>query len=319
MRYYVAPMEGLTGWVFRQVHSRRFPGADRYYTPFVSPGQERSFTKRDLSELSPEHNEGVPVVPQLLTRRSEDFIRAAAELADMGYREVNLNLGCPSGTVAAKGKGAGFLGRPEELNRFLEEIFSRVTVAVSVKTRLGVEDPEEFPRLMEIYSRYPIAELILHPRVRRDFYKNRARREWFAWTLDHSPFPLCCNGDLVGVEACRRLESDFPGASAMMAGRGLMADPSLFTRLRGGPELTRAALRDFLEELCDSYSRAFDSRQNAMLRMKELWFYLIGLFEDDGTWARAIRKARGMEEYQAQVEAVFQRLPLRREAAPVWQ
>ena len=319
MRWYAAPMEGITGWVFRQVHHRHFPGVDKYYMPFVSPGQDHCFTKRDLRELAPEQNEGLPAVPQLLTRRAGVFLWAAGALKEMGYQEVNLNLGCPSGTVAAKGKGAGFLARPEELDHFLEEIFSQAPVAISVKTRLGVEQPEEFERLLDIFDRYPIAELTIHPRVRKDFYKNHARREWFRWALDHSTLPLCYNGDLTGAAACRQLAEEFPQASAVMVGRGLIADPSLIGRVRGGAPLSRRQLRDFHDDLYQSYCRAFDSERNGMLRMKELWFYLVGLFEDeDGRCAKGIRKARGPAEYLAQVEAVFCRLPLRGEAEPVW-
>ena len=152
MRFYSAPMEGVTGWLYRGVHHRCFPGADKYFMPFLSVSQDHVFPRRELQDILPAHNEGVPAVPQLLTRRAEDFLWAAGELAAMGYREVNLNLGCPSGTVTAKGKGSGFLAFPEELDRFLEEIFSRAPVAVSVKTRLGVREPEEFLRILEIYN-----------------------------------------------------------------------------------------------------------------------------------------------------------------------
>ena len=318
MRLYVAPMEGVTGRVFRQVHHRHFPGADRYYMPFLSPGQEHHFTRRDLREILPGEDREIPAVPQLLTRRAEDFLWAAGELAAMGYRQVDLNLGCPSGTVTAKGKGAGFLARPEELDAFLEEVFSKAPLAVSVKTRLGMKDPEEFPRLLEIFDKYPIVELTIHPRVRTDFYKGAPRQTWFQWALDHSGLPLCYNGDLVGAQAVREAEAAWPAASALMVGRGIVADPSLFRRARGGPPLGREELRAYLDDLYESYAGAFQSRRNAMIRMKELWYYLMGLFEDDGKGAKGIRKARDTGEYEAQVERIFRTFSLRQEARPVW-
>ena len=180
MRYYFAPMEGITSYLHRAIHRRFFPGVDQYYMPFVSPSQGHAFTKREKADLSPEHNAGVPAVPQLLTRRAEDFIWAAGELAYMGYREVNLNLGCPSGTVTAKGKGSGFLAFPEELERFLDEIYgANLPIDISIKTRLGVRDEGEFPALLELYNRYPVKELTIHPRVRTDFYKGAPRQTWF--------------------------------------------------------------------------------------------------------------------------------------------
>lgn len=179
MNYYFAPMEGITGAVFRRTHHEFFPGIDKYFMPFITPTTQEKLTPRQKRDVLPEYNEGVPAVPQLLTRTAADFIWAANTLASLGYAEVNLNLGCPSGTVTAKGKGAGFLAHPDELDRFLDAVFSACTVPISIKTRLGVHDPAEFEALLEIYSRYPVAELTIHPRVRQDFYKGRVREDAF--------------------------------------------------------------------------------------------------------------------------------------------
>lgn len=197
MNYYFAPMEGITGAVFRRTHHEFFPGIDKYFMPFITPTTQEKLTPRQKRDVLPEYNEGVPAVPQLLTRTAADFIWAANTLASLGYAEVNLNLGCPSGTVTAKGKGAGFLAHPDELDRFLDAVFSACTVPISIKTRLGVHDPAEFEALLEIYSRYPVAELTIHPRVRQDFYKGRVREDAFAAALPHCPMPVCYNGDLV--------------------------------------------------------------------------------------------------------------------------
>ena len=143
--------------------------------------------------MLPEYNQGFRAVPQLLTKNAADFLWCAGELSAMGYGEVNLNLGCPSGTVVAKGKGAGMLAKPEELERFLDEVFARAPAGlrISLKTRLGLEDPEEFPRLLELFSRYPVSLLILHPRVRADFYKKPVRTEWFAYAAERYKGPPC--------------------------------------------------------------------------------------------------------------------------------
>ena len=201
MKIAFAPMEGLTGALYRQAHCRWFGGVDRYFIPFITPTQDHRFTKRELREILPEHNGGLTAVPQLLVRRAEDFLWAAGELAAMGYPEINLNLGCPSGTVVAKGKGSGFLGLPEELERFLDTVFDAAPCAVSIKTRLGLREPEEFGPLLALFQRYPLAELIVHPRVQKDMYKNTPRRAYFARALADSPFPVCYNGDLYTVPA----------------------------------------------------------------------------------------------------------------------
>ena len=248
MKIAFAPMEGLTGALYRQAHCRWFGGVDRYFIPFITPTQDHRFTKRELREILPEHNGGLTAVPQLLVRRAEDFLWAAGELAAMGYPEINLNLGCPSGTVVAKGKGSGFLGLPEELERFLDTVFDAAPCAVSIKTRLGLREPEEFGPLLALFQRYPLAELIVHPRVQKDMYKNTPRRAYFARALADSPFPVCYNGDLYTVPALEAFQAEFPAAERIMLGRGLAGDPALARKAEGGPAAGREELRAFLAE-----------------------------------------------------------------------
>ena len=245
MEYYFAPMEGVTGALYRRIHHKYFPGVDAYYMPFLTPTRDRVFTPRDLRETAPEHNLGFRAVPQLLTRDSGDFCWAANALFDMGYDEVNLNLGCPSGTVVAKGKGTGLLADRSTLEARLDGIFAGARGPVSVKTRLGLESPEEFGPLLELFARYPISLLIVHPRVRKDFYKEPVRRKEFALAHRDYPGPLCYNGGLFTPEDCEALLRDYPrvqsGAAAKPrphpSGQGRPA-----SHRGGAPGLPRRAL-----------------------------------------------------------------------------
>lgn len=309
-RFYFAPMEGITGYQFRNTHHKYFPGVDRYFMPFFSPNQEHSFTRKTFQDLLPEHNQGPDVVPQLLTRRAEDFLWAAGELAAMGYREVNLNLGCPSGTVASKGKGSGFLSHPGELDTFLEKIFSACPIAISVKTRLGGFSPDEFPDLLEIYSRYPMTELIIHPRVRTDFYKGTVRIESFALAVSTGKNPLCYNGDLTTAEGINTFFAAYPTVERVMLGRGLVGNPALVRQAEGGPGPDKDTLRAFHDELYEGYAAAFGSRRNASLRMKELWFYLLGLFLDSDRHGKRLKKSTDTAEFETAVAAIFHDLEL---------
>jgi len=311
VRCYVAPMEGITTWLFRDLHHRMFGGADRYYMPFFSPVTEHLITARDWRDLAPEHNEGVAVAPQVMTRRAEDFLWAVEQLVGLGYGEINLNLGCPSGTVAAKGKGAGFLAHPEELDAFLDRVFSAGPEArITVKTRLGIREPEEFERLLEIYNRYPIAELTIHPRVQKDFYKYPVRTEAFAEALGKSCNPVCYNGDLMTAEDCAAFAERFPGVEAVMIGRGVIADPALLRKLRGGAPACREELAAFTDALYRGYREAYGSDGPAAQRMKELWFYLLRLFADSGQYAKRMRRLSGPREYESLAEGIFRDLTL---------
>ena len=313
-----APMEGITGSLFRRLHSSYFPGVDRYYTPFLSPTAEHRFTAREQREFYPEYNQGIHVIPQILTKVPEDFLWAAAELHAMGYDTVNLNLGCPSGTVTAKGKGSGMLADLQVLDRFLEKIFAKAPCPVSVKTRLGLEDPEEFGPILEIYNRYPMAELTVHPRVRRDLYRHPVRTEYFEKAVSASRNPVSYNGSIVTTADYAQCTERFPQVTAVMIGQGLVSDPFLAGRIRQGSVSNRTVLQDFTSHLLEGYAEQFGSRLNAVKRMKELWFYLIRLFRDSERHGKKILKARTAEEYEQAVAAVFRDLPLQEQSSGGW-
>ena len=305
MKYYFAPLEGVTGYAFRLAHARCFSPADKYFTPFFSPTRTRLLAPRDIRELSAERNRGICTVPQIMAKDAGDFLWAVEQLADMGYSEVNLNLGCPSGTVVAKGKGSGFLANLDELDAFLEEIYSKTPVPISIKTRLGLVEPEEFFRIQEIYNKYPIHELTIHPRVQKDFYKNTPRMDAFAGAYAGSVAPICYNGDLFTPEAVATLEESFPELPAIMLGRGAVANPGMFGALRGEGAPKRSALREFHDELFEVYCLDFGSVNNALHRMKELWSYLILQFPNSEKEIKRLRKSRTAADYSSAVDDIF--------------
>ena len=306
MRYYFAPMEGITDSIFRRVHSKYFPGIHRYYMPFISPTVHRSLTPREERELPFAHECSFEAVPQLLTKVAEDFIWAAGQCKDRGYREVNLNLGCPSGTVVAKGKGSGMLSDPEGLDDFLDAIFRDTPLPISVKTRLGIVDASEFPRLLEIYNQYPIAELTLHPRVRKAFYKGSVDMEMFRYAAENSKAPLCFNGNLCSLEDIEIFRAEFPKIEAIMLGRGLVGDPGMLSP--GGTQ--KSVLEAFYKELLENYVEEFGGARNAMFRMKENWSLLIRRFEGSEKLWKRLRKTTDLEEFKAITAEIFQTLPL---------
>ena len=311
MRYDAAPMEGLTDRVWRQAHQQFFGGADRYYAPFISPPENRVPVKKKMAELFPEANPGAPVIPQLLGKDGSCAAWMIGVLRQMGYTEINLNFGCPSGTVTAKGKGAGMLRDLDALDRFLYTVFDEAGGPISVKTRIGVERPEEFGPILEIYNRYPLAELIIHPRVMRQLYRGQADRAAFAAALPACKAPVCYNGDITTPDDLTALAAAWPNLSGLMAGRGLIADPALFRRARGGPPASKEELRAYLAQLYAGYTAAFGSPQAAISRMKAFWHACIGLFEGTEKLEKQLKKLRDPWEYEVTVNQIFT-LPLRR-------
>ena len=306
MRYYFAPMEGLTDSIYRRAHHTYFSGVDRYYMPFLSPTIHRTLTHREDRELPMADSVDFQAVPQVLTKVAEDFLWAAQVCRDRGYDEVNLNAGCPSGTVVSKGKGSGMLRDLDHLDRFLEEIFQESVLPISIKTRLGIENSEEFPKILEIYNRYPIIELTIHPRVRKQFYNGTVDMEMFRYAAQNSRNPLCYNGDITSVAQINKLQLEFPMVESVMIGRGLVADPGL---LCGGTEIK--ALEQFMNALLEEYTVSFGGARNAMFRLKENWGLLHPRFEGvDKLWKR-LRKTTDLEEYKAITAEIFHTLPLK--------
>ena len=322
MQYFYAPMEGLTDAVARAAHYRCFPGGrpDLYYAPFVSPTKDHTVDPRKLRDILPEEplNRDIPLVPQILCKQAEDFLWLAQELAAMGYGEVNLNLGCPSGTVTAKGKGAGMLRDPQALDEFLDRIFTaQLPIQISLKTRLGVSDPEEFARLQQIFEQYPAKRLIVHARVLKDFYKNEPHWQTFEQALAQSTLPLCYNGSLNTAAEVAAYGQAHPKLESIMLGRGLIANPGLLQQLRTGRPTERDALQAYMTELYEGYVKKFGNHGNAIRRMKGFWSCLLCLFDDHDALEKQLRRAGDRWEYETVTARIFAQLPLRTDAQNV--
>lgn len=316
MKLQMAPMEGITTYIYRNAHAAHFGQMDKYYTPFLSLHKEKEFSHKEKQEILPEHNKNLHVVPQVLTNSSAEFLQAVPKIKDIGYDEININIGCPSGTVVSKKKGAGMLADPEALERFLEEIFAKSPIDISIKTRLGMESVDEWPRLLEIYNRYPIKELIVHARVRRDFYKNTPSKEAYIYAKENSKNPLCYNGDIFTAQDYCQLQKEVTEENVML-GRGLISNPFLAEDLyklgqaeTGKTELSLTMerckrLQDFHDEIYEEYRKILSGDQPVLFKMKELWTYMIGMWPDAKKQSKAIYKSKKCTEYEAVVKELF--------------
>lgn len=307
MRYYLAPLEGVTTYVFRNAYHTHFRPMDKYFTPFIVPHKEKKFSTREKKELSPEHNQGLFVVPQLLTNNAEDFLKTANDIvSEFGYKELNLNLGCPSGTVVAKRKGSGFLAYPDELDQFLYDVFSKADYDISIKTRIGKENPEEFERLLEIYNKYPLKELIIHPRVQTDFYRNIPNWEVFGNACQNSKHALCYNGDIFSVETYKKCCSNFPSVDTIMFGRGIIANPGLIDEIVFAKKMDKETLKAFHDMIYEEYQKISAGERNVLFKMKELWFYMAKLFVDCEKLMKKIKKSERLKDYEQVIQVLFE-------------
>lgn len=307
-RFYLAPMEGVTGYVYRNAYAKYFGNIDKYYTPFISPGEHKHFKSRELRDVLPENNAGLKVAVQMLTNNAGHFIVTARRMKEFGYSEVNLNLGCPSGTVVSKGKGSGFLAYPEKLDEFLYSVYNGLAnegLDISIKTRLGRDDADEFYRLLEIYNKYPVSELVIHPRVQKDMYKNKPRMELFEYALDNSRNPVVYNGDIFTVEDYRKFADKYRNQDTLMLGRGIIANPGLVDCIFTGKPPEKEKLRAFYDELVKGYLEEIQGERNVMFKLKEIMFYMVNIFTDRDAYWKKLKKADSLMELDAIVHRML--------------
>ena len=305
MNFYFAPMEGLTGYIYRNAYNAFFNKIDKYFSPFIVANQSKSFKTRELNDILPENNQGIVLIPQLLTNNAKDFIHTANKIKQFGYNEINLNLGCPSGTVVSKNKGSGFLSKPEELDLFFEEIFADTGAKISVKTRIGKDQPEEFYHLIEIFNKYPIEELIIHPRTQKDYYNNKPNMKIFKEALSLSKNPVCYNGDIRTIKDYNEFSTEFPSVETVMLGRGLLANPTLISGIKNNTKLEKELLKEFHDKIYEDYKGLLFGDRNVLFKMKELWFYMMPMFTDNAKYAKKIRKSERLHDYDEAVLNLF--------------
>lgn len=332
MKIYMAPLEGVTGYVFRNAFEEYYGKGriDKYFIPFISPNKSKGYTTREQADIAPEHNAGINVVPQIMANDVGLFLEAAAMLKELGYSEINLNLGCPSGTVVSKYRGAGFLAKPRELDIFIDKALSSPQMKdmrMSVKTRTGMESHEEFKLLMAIYGDYPLSEIIIHPRVRTDYYKNSPDIDIFRWAVAESSVPISYNGDIFKIKDYEKLVEEFPDIDSVMIGRGFVGNQRLINQIAdlsidnsdNGQNHDKVdfthddtldkhdmeTLEKFTGRLLRDYISIMDSEVNAMHKMKEVWIYINQFNPGHEKAFKKIKKSRNLTDYQNGVREFF--------------
>ncbi len=306
-----APLEGITTHTFRNVYKKHFHGVDLYFSPFLGINHTHKLMTRDRQEYLPYQED---LIPQVLTNKAEDFLWAAQALKNAGYDEINLNLGCPSGTVVSKGRGSGFLKDPLALDHFFHEIFSKTEQGnlprLSVKTRIGYDDENEAEDLAKIYARYPFSEIIVHPRLGKDNYKGTPNMDAFKTMYevlkDAGDFKVTYNGDIFALSDVERLLKDYPDIDRIMMGRGLLRDPYLAARIKGEDRSNEGAvICAFLRDLFDEYAKVLSGEKDVLFKMKDLLIYMTQGFPSDSKEVKRIKKARSKEEILLAAGSLF--------------
>ncbi len=306
---YLAPIRGLTDSLFRETLCRHFLGFDAAMAPFINPQRKSLYDDKMLRDVLPEHNGGPPLVPQLLHTDSEQFLVLSKRLAELGYRHVNWNLGCPMPMVAKKKRGSGILPYPDEILEILDRIMPMLGMELSIKTRLGYHGLGELPALIPALDAFPLKEIIIHARLGRELYKGPTYPDGFADCLEKSKHTLVYNGDITDLETFRALAARFPSVTRWMIGRGALANPFLAEEIKGYPQESAERRRErifaFHEDLYAHYQDKLSGPGHVLGRVKQLWTYLIGSFPGQEKTLKKILKSNKLERYERAVDQLF--------------
>ncbi|MBO7083041.1 MAG: tRNA-dihydrouridine synthase family protein [Bacteroidales bacterium] len=301
----LGPFQGITDAPFRNVFKRHFGGIDKYYTPFFTGIQKDHAKNMQVEEIDPRYNDVETLTPQILSTDAEEVLRFASQCKELGYKEINLNMGCPFPRVANKKRGCGLLPYPDKTDSMLGTVFERIDLKFSIKCRLGYFNPDEIVPVIEVFNRYPLSELIIHPRIGKQLYKGEADVQRFAELMPMIKAPLVYNGDIVSVESFERIREQVKPVNEFMLGRGLLANPFLAEEIKGGESHDLERLHAYVVDLYEDRLRHAGGSPKVLGRMKELWSYLMNSFDEPQDIWRKIKKINALREYEEAVETVF--------------
>ncbi|MDX9786783.1 MAG: tRNA-dihydrouridine synthase family protein [Desulfobacterales bacterium] len=306
---YLAPMRGFTTALYRNLYIKHFDGVNAAIAPFIPTLSQKQINTAHIRDILPENNHGMPVIPQILSNDPKGFIELAGVFFDYGYTTVNWNLGCPFPMVAKKNRGSGLLPHPERIDAFLDKVLAEMRARLSIKLRLGREKTSEILQLIPILNRYPLSEIIIHPRTGVQMYTGAADLDAFAACLPRLNAPVVYNGDIFDLPSFYRLCARFPAISRWMIGRGPLCNPFLPAVLQSGnEEITRPVERfkKFHDDLFTAYREEFSGPAHLVNRMKGYWQYFAFSFSNGHKLFKRIKMLRSAEKYIAETDRFFE-------------
>ncbi len=308
LTFSLAPLQGYTDAAFRQALHHIAGGIDKFYTPYLRYQNDGKLKPKDIRDVLPENNKGIPLIPQILTREVNEFLALDQFLFERGYTELNWNLGCPYPMVAKRGLGSGLLPHATEIRQILEGVFPQLRCKLSIKLRLGYEDPDDILSVVEVLNDYSLEEVILHPRIGKDLYKKEARLSSFKTVQEKSKHPLAYNGDVLHVEDVKRLQNELPESRHIMIGRGLLRNPFLVWEYRNhvlSDALRREKLAAFYNTLFEHYVEVLSGESHQLNKLLHLWEYLSYSFANQRKCYKELKKSKKLSIFHATAQRII--------------
>ncbi|MBN2237585.1 MAG: tRNA-dihydrouridine synthase family protein [Bacteroidales bacterium] len=305
---YFAPFQSITTPTFRRVYAKHFGGVDKLYTPYFSGiAVGTKLPAKKLDALKNQFENGIEVIPQILSKDAQEIIWFAKHCEDLGFKELNWNLGCPYPQVANKQRGSGLLLYPDKINEILDIVFQKINLPFSVKCRLGYQTKEELTTLIPVFNNYPIHEITIHARTGKQLYGGQTDWDSFSEISKQLLHPIAYNGDVFTPKDFAAIQAQMPNINRWMLGRGILYNPFLPSQIKGYqlPENPTEKLRMFLDDLYFEYRKDKNDNLAILNTLKEYWSYLIHIFDDPNKVFRKLKKCKTFNDYEDAVHAVF--------------
>ncbi|UMB52532.1 tRNA-dihydrouridine synthase family protein [Lutibacter sp. A64] len=304
-----SPLQGFTDFRFRNAQNNIFGGIDTFYAPYIRLNGKRIIKNSYQRDLLPENNKVPELIPQIITNDADEFLFVVDYVQQLGYKELNWNLGCPYPMVTKCGMGSGLINDAQKINEILKKVHSESDILVSMKMRLGYENSEEILKTLPILDTFPLKNIAIHARIGKQLYKGGVDLEGFQKCIDTVKHTLYYNGDITSVAKFREMQELFPTINHWMIGRGLIADPFLPSMIKNNtleyPENRIKLFTEFHNTLYQQYSQSLSGATHILLKMHHLWEYFSKSFSDPRKTLKKIKKAKSIRNYEAAVNDIF--------------
>lgn len=306
---YLAPIQGFTEHIFRNVFHQHFGGIDIAIAPFITLVKGKRVNMNHLQDLWPENNKCLKIIPQVIGNEPDLFIMMARDLQQLGYESVNWNLGCPKPQVTKKQRGSGLLPYPDQIREILEEVLASVRINISVKTRLGLASPDEFDKLVPVFNRFNLEYLVIHPRLGIQMYDGRVNLEKLDGLLPQIRQKVIYSGDINSLPDYKKLKKRYPAINDWMLGRGLISNPFLAEEIMGFPQQTahdrEVRFGNFHNDLFEALSEKSVKEKSFVNKIKEYWKSFSAMFVEEDAVFNFIKTAQSGDELMEKINGVF--------------
>jgi len=308
-KLYSSPLQGFTDFRFRNAFQKYFGGVDQYMAPYIRLNGKMDIKASVQRDILPENNSTPKLIPQVITKDAGEFLFVTEFIQNLGYKELNWNLGCPYPMVARRGMGSGLLSKPGLIDEVLHIVSHESDIKISVKMRLGYESADEIYDVLAILEKFKLENISIHPRIGKQLYKGEVDLDSFENCLKQSSHTLIYNGDITSVQVFRNLKERFNSIDHWMIGRGLISDPCLPSMIKADsliyPEDRFEKFKELHDSLFSSYKEALSGTKHVLQRMYQFWEYFILSFPASPKGLKRIRKAKDFTTYNKVVQEII--------------